>query len=74
MSEKRQACQRSTETSGCAGTLREIHLAFYSLIRIFKDVEVHKKSMVWNTTPRLPSGFTAGTQQVLAWPALPARS
>ncbi|KAK9846550.1 hypothetical protein WJX81_006399 [Elliptochloris bilobata] len=49
------------------GTPREIHLAFYSLIKIFKDVEVHKKSVAWNTTPRLPAGFKAGTQQVVVY-------
>ena len=33
-------------------------------MKIFRDVEVHKKSAAWNPTPRLPPGFTASTQQV----------
>lgn len=44
-------------------TPREIQLAFYSLIKLFKDVEVYKKSVVWNSTPRLPADLR-GLQQV----------
>ncbi len=45
------------------GTHREINLAFLSLIKIFKDVEVEKKSVTWNQKPELPSSIKAAEVQ-----------
>ena len=47
------------------GTPREIHLAFFSLIKLFSSVDAQKKSLTWNEKPELPSHMTgAGLQQV----------
>ena len=45
------------------GTHREIDLAFLSLIKIFKDVEVEKKSLTWSEKPELPSSLKAAEVQ-----------
>ena len=47
-------------------TPREINLAMLSLIKLFKDVRMEKKSITLNPKPRLPSGINdRNTQQVL---------
>ena len=46
-------------------TPREINLAFLSLIKLFKDIQVDQKSVALNPKPRLPSHLkAASTQQV----------
>jgi hypothetical protein len=44
-------------------TPREIHLAFFSLIKLFKDVEVHQKAVALNPKPRLPKTIKAADVQ-----------
>ena len=45
------------------GTPREIHLAFYSLIKLFSGVDVEKKSVTWAEKPELPSHMKASELQ-----------
>jgi hypothetical protein len=46
-------------------TPREIHLAFYSLIKMFASVDVEQKSLSWNAQPLLPGNIKAeDVQQV----------
>lgn len=45
------------------GTPREIHLAFYSLIKLFSSVDVEKKSVTWAEKPELPSHMKASELQ-----------
>ena len=45
------------------GTHREIDLAFLSLIKIFKSIEVEKKSLTWSEKPELPSSIKAAEVQ-----------
>ena len=46
-------------------TPREINLAMLSLIKLFKDIRMEKKSITLNPKPRLPSGINdRNTQQV----------
>ena len=41
------------------GTPREIHLAFYSLIKLFNDVEVEQLGLAWADQPQLPHSIKA---------------
>ena len=52
------------------GTHREMQLAFISLIKIFKDVEVEKKSVTWNEKPELPSSIKAAEVQQASPPSV----
>lgn len=46
------------------GTPREIHLAFLSLIKLFKSIDMEQKSLTWNAQPvGLPSSLQAGDVQ-----------
>ncbi|CAL8461612.1 g1143 [Coccomyxa elongata] len=49
------------------GTPREIHLAFISLIKLFKSIDMEQKSLTWSPQPQgLPQGLQASdVQQVL---------
>ena len=40
-------------------TPREIHLAFYSLIKLFSDVEVEQLGLAWADQPQLPPSIKA---------------
>ena len=45
------------------GTPREIHLAFFSLIKLFTSVETTQKSLTSNEKPELPSHMKASELQ-----------
>ncbi|EIE22045.1 hypothetical protein COCSUDRAFT_56477 [Coccomyxa subellipsoidea C-169] len=43
------------------GTPREVNLAFISLIKLFKSIDMEQKSLTWSTPPvALPSGVQPG--------------
>jgi hypothetical protein len=46
---------------------REIHLAFYSLIKLFTKVEAEQNSLTWNHTPELPSALKGADIQQVCW-------
>lgn len=45
------------------GTPREIKLAMLSLIKIFKDIDMEKRSLSWNEKPELPAHIKAADVQ-----------
>ncbi len=46
------------------GTPREIHLAFISLIKLFKSIDMEQKSLTWAPQPQgLPQGLLASDVQ-----------
>lgn len=49
-------------------TPREIHLAFYSLIKLFASVETEQKSLTWASKPELPSSLKASDVQQVVLP------
>ena len=53
-------------------TPREIHLAFYSLIKLFKAVETEQKSLTWNAEPLLPSYIKPEEVQQVRWGRSPS--
>ncbi len=46
------------------GTPREIHLAFISLIKLFKSIDMEQKSLAWAPQPQgLPHGLQGSDVQ-----------